>query len=217
MQPKKLYLKRVSRLATILFPLTIFFILSGCATMGKNECLNADWKSVGYEDGARGYQGARIGEHRKACADYNVTPDLQAYSWGRLQGLAEWCKPANGYRQGARGTRYNGVCPPQYEAAFLQAMDRGRVVYEYKQKIRTRKNELNRWYKEREQREEDIGLMEEELIRAKVGPKRRWVLLNDIRAAERELGQLDDDISEAEFNLEELQRTLNRLEADSRY
>lgn len=50
--------------------------LSACASMSKDECLNANWKTIGYEDGSLGRPETTIQAHRKACAKINVTPDL---------------------------------------------------------------------------------------------------------------------------------------------
>jgi hypothetical protein len=42
-------------------------VLSACATgMGKDECVAADWRTIGYEDGLHGYPADRIGAHRVA-------------------------------------------------------------------------------------------------------------------------------------------------------
>ena len=41
-------------LATTLLALGI---MSGCATMNADECRNADWRIVGYEDGLQGAGG----------------------------------------------------------------------------------------------------------------------------------------------------------------
>ena len=38
---------------------------TGCATMGKDECLSADWRTIGFEDGAGGYPASRIGQYRQ--------------------------------------------------------------------------------------------------------------------------------------------------------
>ena len=97
--------------ATFVTMLAILMVLAGCASLGKEECLNADWRTIGYEDGTRGYSGSRIASHRKACAKHGVTPDLDQYEEGRLLGLREYCTPRNGYRLGTMGKGYNGVCP----------------------------------------------------------------------------------------------------------
>ena len=54
---------------------TIFFVAS-CATMSESECEEADWEIIGLEDGAQGHPLSHIGQHRKACAEYGVKPDL---------------------------------------------------------------------------------------------------------------------------------------------
>ena len=61
--------------------------------MGKSECVTADWRTIGYEDGLRGYPADRIGAHRVACAKHQVAPNLPAYSDGRERGLVEYCQP----------------------------------------------------------------------------------------------------------------------------
>jgi predicted nucleic acid-binding Zn-ribbon protein len=52
-----------------LFILVMLGGLSACASMSKNECLNANWKTIGYEDGSLGRAETMIQSHRKACAD----------------------------------------------------------------------------------------------------------------------------------------------------
>ena len=107
MQPKLLFTLSASIL-----------LISGCATMGKDECLTSNWRSIGYEDGARGYPPERIGNHRKACAKHSVSPDLQAYQAGRAEGLQAFCQPHKGFQLGSRGGNYAGVCPAELEPDF---------------------------------------------------------------------------------------------------
>jgi hypothetical protein len=198
----------------LLVPLLLSLLFSGCATMGKNECLNAQWQSVGYEDGAKGYNASRIGEYRKSCAEYNVSPNLEAYMQGRLQGLAQWCKPSNGYYQGTRGAIYNGVCPEALESDFEFAMSEGRAVYDYRKKVHEHEMLIARLHREYGAIEKQISFMEAELISDQVSPRRRRALLDEIRTAERDLESLRYDISEADVALSEMRRHLNNMEAD---
>lgn len=104
--------------------------LAGCAaTMSKDECRNVDWRTIGYEDGVAGHSGERIGDHRRACAEHGVTPDLAAYRAGRAEGLREFCRPHNGYRAGVNGAAYYDSCPAELELAFLAAYEEGRELY----------------------------------------------------------------------------------------
>ncbi|WP_167496345.1 DUF2799 domain-containing protein [Desulfopila sp. IMCC35006] len=206
--------KVVNRLlAAVLFGL----LVSGCAAMSKKECLNAQWQSVGFEDGAKGYQASRIGEYRTSCAEYNVAPDVDAYMQGRLQGLAQWCTPSNGYYQGTRGAVYNGVCPEALASDFEFAMSEGRAVYDYLQKIQDYEMFLARLHREYGAIGKQISSMESELVSDQVQPGRRRDLLHDIRAAERDRESLRYDISEAEFSLGEMHRNLERMKAESLY
>lgn len=112
------------------FPcLALVLLLSGCSTMNQGECVTADWRTVGYEDGVNGYSGDRIGQYRKACAKYGVTTNLDLYQQGRAQGLLEFCQPGNGYRAGVRGRSYAGVCPASLEPKFLAAFNTGHQLY----------------------------------------------------------------------------------------
>jgi len=47
---------------------SVLLALAACASMDRNQCVNADWYAVGLEDGARGRGVERLGEHRRACA-----------------------------------------------------------------------------------------------------------------------------------------------------
>ena len=53
-------------------------LITGCASLDKQECRLADWRMIGYEDGAAGRSGTRIGDHRAACAQHGVIPDMAA-------------------------------------------------------------------------------------------------------------------------------------------
>lgn len=116
--------------------------LSGCATMNKEECQALDWRTLGYEDGTRGHPASRISQHRQACDDYGVTPDLDAYQKGRTQGLKEYCTPANGYRTGVQGGSYGAVCPVELEHTFLNAYQSGRYLYDLRRAVSGTESQL---------------------------------------------------------------------------
>ena len=77
-------------------------LATGCASMDEDECRVADWRAIGYEDGASGRAASQLGERREACADHGVTPNFVAYRQGREEGLREYCTPAMGYRLGRK-------------------------------------------------------------------------------------------------------------------
>ncbi|MDH3241626.1 MAG: DUF2799 domain-containing protein [Alphaproteobacteria bacterium] len=115
------------------FGMMFVLALAGCgggSGMQEAECLTADWRAVGYEDGAQGYGPQQLTVRRKACAEYGVAPDFNAYMAGREEGLLYYCRPQNGYNVGNSGYRYSGQCPPHMEPAFVAAHADGFGLYQ---------------------------------------------------------------------------------------
>lgn len=204
-------LLRQLRVSVSVCCLAFVLILPGCATMGKNECLNAQWRNIGYEDGVRGYHATRFAKHRQACADYGVSPDLDEYTAGRRLGLAEWCTAANGFYHGQRGAVYTGVCPPELEGAFLSGMNHGREVYSYSREIDKLEKQLGEAYDDLFIMDEEIDSLEEELIIGKTGHHRRRLILDELRELEWERDYLAQAIAEDEQRLGSMKNTLNLL------
>jgi hypothetical protein len=192
-------------------------VLGGCATLDKNECLTADWRSIGYEDGAKGYQASRIGSHRKACAKHGIAPDFEQYESGRRQGLNEWCTPRIGYQQGVQGRAYNGVCPSHLEGSFVKAHAYGRDVYTYASEIKRQEKILKQMYADLDTLNVDLKSMEQELIRPGVSPRRRLQLLSEMRRMEADHNLILVDISDMEHTLEDMHAHLALLKENNRY
>ena len=131
------------RLAMGLTATSMLVVIAGCASMSEEECITADWRTIGVEDGAKGRGSSAIGNHREACAKYGVTPDLEAYETGRKQGLVQFCRPSRGYEHGRRGRTYAGVCPSDVEPAFLAAYNDGRAYYELELAVQEAETEID--------------------------------------------------------------------------
>ena len=116
---------------------TACLTLGGCASMSKSECVYADWRAIGYEDGANGYPASAVSSRRQACAKAGVTPDMNEYLAGRDRGLEEYCTPANGFSTGESGGAYNGVCGKHDETAFLDHYRAGARLYTLRDRVRS--------------------------------------------------------------------------------
>jgi hypothetical protein len=85
--------------------------VAACATTGVDErCSNTDWYAVGLDDGRAGHPADRIAHHRKACAKLGIEPDELRYLQGRRDGMGEYCRPDNAFREGLAGRDYQGGC-----------------------------------------------------------------------------------------------------------
>lgn len=101
------------------------FILQGCATMNQDECLTADWLSIGERDGIRGKTENMFESRASACAKHGITADRSAYKDGYNSGLREFCLPNNGYKNGLDKIEYHYVCPIDQQSAYLREYVKG--------------------------------------------------------------------------------------------
>lgn len=174
-------------------------ILTGCAGgMSKKECLAADWRTIGYEDGARGAPADAIAARRQTCAKKaGVAPDIDAYLAGRTRGLAEYCTPANGYAVGLRGQPYHGVCTRHGEKAFLARHRAGSERYGYRRRAADAARAVTEAERRLDAVSREIAEVEAELVAPKVPVERRIELLAELKRLggegeriERSLGPL---------------------------
>jgi hypothetical protein len=129
--------------------------LGSCSGMNAAECRTADWRSIGFEDGVQGRSPAYFGTRRKDCAEHGVTASFDAYTVGRAEGLAHFCRPLNGYHLGTQGYEYSGICPSDQESAFIAAHADGFGLYERHATLRGIRSRLEH-SKRREQTVEQL-------------------------------------------------------------
>ncbi len=168
--------------------------LHGCASMSKNECVNADWYAIGYESGVRGQSEGQISAHRKACAEHGVTPNLARYLEGRETGLQRFCEPKKGYRLGRAGKGYAGVCPSGLEGEFLQAYGAGRELFDMQQNIKRLGRRVNAKRAELEKVNEEIASKQAELIATGSTPSQRALLLAQLLELQDEEKRMQSEI-----------------------
>lgn len=177
-----------------IFPAIAIF-LGGCASgLSKDECHLADWRAIGYEDGVQGWSEAKIGEHRKSCAKHGVALNLDAYHAGWEEGISGYCQPGNGYRQGRRGQRYNGVCPAYLEPEFLHAYQHGRELYDLESGLHQTERKLR--YKRSRLADIEVEIRDAgiQLVKEDTTMEQRVILLDELRKLEREYSETEAQI-----------------------
>lgn len=189
--------------------------LSGCSTLSEDECRTADWRLIGFEDGTEGHAASRIGRHREACSEYGITPELGAYQDGRREGLLRYCTASNGYEEGRRGRRYEGVCPVRAEQDFLDGYEQGRRVYEYErivQRIESDIDDVDRDIRKLDNRLDDL---EDRMVQDDTTSQERRDLRDEIQDIRRrqdrlifERQRLSDQLYRARLDVERAERSL---------
>lgn len=163
--------------------LAAMLLLAGCAGMDKSECVNADWYAIGLEDGAKGRGVERLGAHRRACAEHNVSPDGERYAAGHREGLRSFCTYERGYALGRGGSATTATCPPELREAFLAGYQRGRVWHD----LNARLDKVNA----------DIRKTKAGLSEPGVSPRTRSQLAERLEGLSREAAQLEREIAES--------------------
>ena len=184
----------------------------GCATLDRDECLVADWRLIGYQDGAAGKQATVVGKYREDCAEYAVVPDLDAYRAGRAEGLLQYCTPDNGYRLGEAGRGYSTVCPSGSEDGFQSAYDEGREIYLARSRVNSTHSQIHNKQQTINSLEQDKEDRLAEMISDGITSEQRVLLLYRIHKIEKEIHNTEDEISLLEHDLQHQQAHLDRLQ-----
>lgn len=172
----------------LITPFLVLLVLgiSGCATLSEGECRTANWQELGRIDGTQGQPRARLFEHAKACSDYGIRPDADAYYQGRERGLLDYCTPANAYREGRRGATYHGVCPALLEGNFLESYRQGLAIHEVENELEGLERQIQRI--EHRLDDEEIAIDERRELHSELRS-----LYRDYRFRQQELLSLEQD------------------------
>ncbi len=198
----------------LILSVPLIFLLGGCAKMmNENECVAADWRSVGYQDGTQGRAQDWLGRRAEACAEYGVTPNMDQYLIGRDQGLQNFCQPRRGFDLGLRGGRYDNVCPPNLEGPFLAGLQDGQGLRGREQRVSDIDNSLSAAHTDLENLENDIALHTTALIDGNLTNEERVQYALDIKNWAEDLGAIRANIPAMEAELVAAQHDLDAYRA----
>ena len=208
-----MYSKLFSSTFTRRYVLAVFVALTmGCAnTMKQEECTKADWYTLGFEDGRKGAPLSTYSEYQKQCQRYAVTPDLEAYTTGRQEGLAIYCTPENGLRVGQEGETYHGVCPRELESAFKKRYEFGRRFYQLNTQISARLSEARNTDSELYALRQEAQKSKAQLMRSDLSDAQRHDLSNRLERYASRAGQLEERLRYLNAEVIRLQMHLQQL------
>lgn len=193
------------------------FFLSGCASLSEQECRTADWRMIGYEDGVVGRQAGRLANHREACADHGITPDMEGYRRGREEGLQEYCRPQNVYQLALRGRAYPTVCPAGLEASLKPAYKWGREIHETQSTIGDLQGKLTRTRQELESIDKEFANQQIEIVSDDTPESYRLQLLAESWELMKRRGVAEQEIEHLQRKIEEERRLLDDLQTSNRF
>ncbi len=167
-------------------------VLASCASLDESECLLADFRFLGEEDGEKGQPRTRIDTYETDCAEYGLDVDRQAYALGWEVGIVRFCTRENGYEYGLAGNFYQRSCPVELADEFSNAYQLGRAVYNARSEV--------------DRLEAEITRLGDKLARDDLKSEKRAELReeredakDDLRKAERQLDTAQDEARDAGF------------------
>ncbi len=190
---------------------------TGCASLDKSECREADWTIIGLEDGARGRPVSYIGRHREACAEHGVKPDLALYQRGHTEGLKQFCTADNGFRQGHAGRSYNNVCPAELNGQFLAGYETGRQLRALSTDINRMQNDVRDMRNELDETLRRQQNIENLMITGTISANTRKSLLDQFKVMQTNVAALQISIRENELETARLQAEFDVLNASHPY
>ncbi|MFK7903184.1 MAG: DUF2799 domain-containing protein [Nitratireductor sp.] len=174
--------------------------LASCQTLSKEECLSADWRVIGEQDGASGANPQeKFRAHAKSCEPTGVRADQTLWNQGYQRGLIRFCTPVNGVSHGENGRPYYNNCPVAQAGVFSEGYELGRKVHSKRGEINSIKNRIKSIERSIESKEKRIreGKIDQREAESRIDSDRRAI--NELN---RELGRKDAELgvikSEAE-------------------
>ena len=163
--------------------------------MSETDCLTADWAVIGEVDGQQGRPLSELNRYRRQCAEYGVVPDTQVYTEARERGLALYCTPGNGYREGRSGARYELVCPAELEPGFQRNHELGRAVFTSLGRLRNTGTSIQSARSEIEDLRSDIEERQAALDSDETTDEEKDEHRDEIDSMERRIDQLENDLA----------------------
>jgi hypothetical protein len=201
----------------IILVASLSLLAGGCATLDKSECREADWNIIGLEDGARGRPLSYIGNHRKACAEYGVKPDLALYQLGHATGLQQFCTADNGFSLGRAGRAYQNVCPPALNSRFLAGYETGRELHALSADIGRMQSDARAMRSELDASAQRQLNLENLLVSGTISANTRKSLLDQVKQMQTNNTALQISIRETELEAARLQGEYDVLNATHPY
>lgn len=198
---------------TYILAASTLLTLFGCATLDRADCLNADWRTLGFEDGVKGKNQSQISQYRQDCAEHGVTPDLNAYRQGHTEGAVQFCTAQNGFRQGMQNNTYQNSCPADLEAAFMSGYRDGQLVYEARSRVDNARAEQRKLGRYIDEHEKDIKQLNEQLVADGLSREQRVNVRDKLAAHNENLGQAKLRYAELTAAIIILQRDFDRVRA----
>lgn len=188
-------------------------ILSSCSTtMSEVDCLDTDWKILGYEDGVQGIDNTNVSTIHPDCTSLGISPDLNAYLTGHEEGLELYCQESNGLLEARNGSPYLGVCPAHLEPGFLLGFSNGQQIYV----AETEKDKISHQIKLIEEELEEFNSSIDAINRS-AGSPIFLTFVGILKESEERVVILENQIFTLQQEQAKIEQRISRLETETKF
>lgn len=196
--------------------LSLCIMLVACVApepMTQADCELADWYALGEQDGSQGRPLGFLQTRTDQCAVFGVSPAYDSYRAGRQAGLVTYCQAETGFYEGLAGRGYQGVCPVEMEAAFLDAYGKGAYLRDLQRQVRVTEQALDFAIRESDRNFAEIGNLQDLLLDPDLSAEERQRIREDLKYLREEAVRDRRDVRDLQRQLAQLERELLSLEA----
>lgn len=195
----------------------IAVVVSGCASMNKEDCQGADWYLMGLKDGEKGKLVSKVADYQKQCGEFGVSPDLPQYNLGRDKGLLTYCTKDTGFNEGRRNSEYKGVCAAELQVIFMSGYVVGQKYYAVIDEINEFESTINKHNRKIKKNNQAIKNMKDMVRKSDNPAKTRQKLIGEVLAKNNDSVRLQTEIGFARQQLAVKKYQLEQLRSEYGY
>lgn len=184
--------------------------LGACAVISKEQCLNADWRQIGYDIGSNGNNDKQnaFEKRKRACEKHNTTADWQQFELGHSDGIIDFCQLGNAVKLGVNGASSvvnKNICTERDYPGFREAFSVGYKLYVLNTAVNERDLDISQSYSQINHHKTSIQRINKKLSTKGLDKDVRNHLINERRTIRSDIKYL---IRGIDWNRERLHHAL---------
>jgi len=188
--------------------------LGACAVMSKQECLNADWRNVGYGVGSNGNSSISdaFNLRERTCAKHGAAANWKQFRQGHSDGIVQFCQLSNALELGVNGTSRaidERVCPERDYPGFRNAFRVGYKLHELRNRVYRSNSVISDLNSRIYRYQKDIRRINKELNSNEIDKQQAKYLRRERREIRRYIYDLDREIEQCRQRLYHQQSAAN--------
>ena len=190
---------------------TIVLLLSlsqlvACAVISKEQCLDADWRQIGYGVGKNGNtdKTSAFDKRKRTCAKHNASANWREFELGHSDGIVAFCQLDNAVKLGVDGAVHainKRVCSERDYQGFHESFNTGYKLYILNSRVNEIDITISHAYNQISHHKNNLHRINKKLASNDVNKNERKSLISERKRIRRQIKHLARDINWEEQHL----------------